>query len=421
MNMALAANLSRITAETVILLYICILAGCFILAALILPWRSFEVSAGRFSILSQQQQEQQAQKQVQSKEKEAERLAAPMMHWSKKRFPNHPSSGPFTDASFFSNATTTTGSVYSVSNKFRPSRVIPIDEVEPVDLSRFSIITTDNFSSLSFPPIQNSMYSYQSYGASTSPSSNTKDDKRFPCNSNFMKSISKKSDSIEPVVNSTEYLSLFPIAAISILCITFFMNSSKSQLTDSLTPFFVLLNPLLAAVSGAAFGYMSDVYGAVLVMIIITILNVSQFAFLLFSVYFSFSLFIVCLISPFVLSFFLTQFYCYISLTFFNCLTKSAFTGFVIMSSGLLSLVVTPMCDFSSFNSNYIPMNGLCLALSVLSGIFLFVLYGHQKGTLQKRLKEEKNKSNLRLTTESQPANPEGQKKTSVKPNMICV
>lgn len=357
-NLLLTSYPETLTLTTVFSGYIGVLAFCLLIVLFVFPYRCFSHS-------TEMEQTDDPIASAQSNFSFIRRNNKNKSFDSNASFPTTHHCGP-TDFSFFSS--TSAGSTYSVSRDFRPSRVIPVRPIEPsCSLAPGSSV------SLSVPA------SFISTSSISTPSISTP----APTTAG----IPSSSDSIWSDVNSGLYLPLLPIAATTILSGTFFANSSREQLGSALT-MFVILNPL-SFISGVVMGYLADHCGPLFVMCIMNFLGLLQFVLLLFEDVFILIPYMTAFVSCLVVSFFLTQLYCFIALTFpgrhFGSLS-----GFVVMSSGLLSLVVTPMCDFSSFAGNYVPMNGLCLSLTATNIVFLYIMYKKQ-GSLLIRPPQMKN------------------------------
>lgn len=385
-NLLITSFSKSLTFTTIGLSYVGVLVLCFIIVFLVFPRQCFAHS------IESSQLVQQSLKTVED--------GFSFSLWGKSNPQQFDSCsraslttrcGP-TDSSFLSNATTA-GSAFSISSNFRPSRIVPSRHIQN-GVPGKCLNDDDNLSGMSFvsiTPNSTKPVPFHHPSTSTTTISTPSDPLTFSPRS-VASAVNQQS--FESILNSGLYLPLLPIAATSIVTGTFFANSSRDQLGSAL-PIFVILNPL-SSVSGFIIGLLNDKYGPLLVMVIINVTTLLQFTSLLFEDVSIISPYFTVFFSFLVGSFFLTQFYCYIALTFPGR-NFGTLSGFVIMSSGLFSLVVTPMCDFSSFPSNYKPMNGLCLGLTATNIIFLYVLYRNQGRliTLPENLKNSVDHSDI--------------------------
>lgn len=288
------------------------------------------------------------------------------------------------ECSFFSITTTAGSSNYSLSKQFRPSRALPPIEQEEED-SGWPLPPQPEQNSTSAAPLF-LLFDKQSRTRPSAIKGNNESAKNSPATPGKITNIVVEANntsswtSVVEVTSSTMYFPLFPIIVTAILSATFFVNSAREQFgggTNTAADLFAALSPLSFA-SGILLGWLCDVMGPLVVMYSMNGLSLLQFVLLLASSVAKHTSLIIAaaVVSSVNASFFLTQFYCYIALTFPNCFNRfGTLSGISVMCSGLFSLIVTPMCDFSSFASNYAPMNALCLALTATNLIFLYVLY----------------------------------------------
>lgn len=170
------------------------------------------------------------------------------------------------------------------------------------------------------------------------------------------------------------YLPLFPLAATTILCATFSGNTVQEQLRGDVLAFSTTIAHL-ALIPGFLISLLAESRGPLFAMLLTNGLQFLQF-FLLLLLNDGLPVvgYPVAVVNCVVASFFLAQFYCYTG-AYFPHRWFGSLTGTLILCSGIFSLIATPMCDFSSFESNFGAMNGLCFAVTVLNFGFLRLLY----------------------------------------------
>eukprot|EP00070_Physeter_catodon_P036550 XP_028343444.1 uncharacterized protein LOC114485835 [Physeter catodon] len=186
-------------------------------------------------------------------------------------------------------------------------------------------------------------------------------------------------------ISSPSFLPLIPYFLFVLVDILFFTPAANRLIPDAYKA-----NQIITVCGFApciVLGYLTDRVGVIWVMLICNSAGLLSWVLLLIPGIPCLTAFqyIASILFTVQMSFLVSQIYCYVT-EFFPPENLGKLIGFLCSAGGIVSLVTSPMRDYSVKNTFY-PMTGLCLALAVINEGLLVFMFHWQRRT--KRVRQE--------------------------------